>query len=355
MIKKDPFRGPIILMLILLFIVSSPALPAKSKKKKNENKETEQLVWPLPPEKPRIKWLDEFFLLEDFKKESGFSKLLRKLSGQKKRLLFIYPTGVTTDEDHRVFVSDTAGKVIVVLDEKKRKVKLWSGNPAGLEGPTGLAYSQTKNLLFVADSYSGRIVALNNKGKSIMELKKNLVRPVGIALDEKRNRMYVVDVRGNCVHVFDLDGNYITKFGKGGSNPGEFILPNFIALDKKGNLYISDLGNFRIQILTPDGEPINVFGQPGKRPGDLMRPKGIAIDSENHIYVVDAVFNNVQIFDIYGRVYLAFGTRGSDKGQFLLPAGIYIDKKDRIFVVEQMNKRVQVFQYIKSGDIAPLP
>ena len=294
----------------------------------------ETLVWPPLPEKARIRWVEAIFFAEDFMGESATRRILRKFAGEGKRRLFVYPNDVTTDDRGRIFVSDTGGGRVVVLDPQRRKIDLWTGRTPRLTGPTGLAYARKVRRLFVSDPNAKRVLAFDDQGKVQLVITQKLDRPGGLAVDEIRERLYVVDVQGHHIDVFDLQGRWTRTIGQRGDAHGSFNFPNYIAVDRDGFLYVSDMGNFRVQVLTPEGEVVNAFGQPGRRPGDLMRPKGIAVDSEYHIYVVDAVFNNIQIFDVFGRVYLAVGEPGTGPGQFLLPAGLHIDDRDRIYVVD---------------------
>jgi len=338
------------LALTILMAIGPRPLRGQSQAPKEKD-----LVWPPPPEKARIRWVESIFFAEDFMGESGAQRLLRKLTGQGRRRLFVYPNDVTTDDRGRIFVSDTGGGRVVVLDTQRRKIDIWTGRNPRLVGPTGLAYARKVRRLFVSDSYGKRVLGFDDQGKVQLVISQKLDRPGGLAVDEQRERLYVVDVQGHHVDVFDLKGSWIRTIGERGDAPGQFNFPNYIALDRDGFLYVSDMGNFRVQVLTPDGQVVNAFGQPGRRPGDLMRPKGVAVDSEYHIYVVDAMFNNIQIFDVFGRVYLAVGEPGTGPGQFLLPAGLHIDDKDRVYVVDQRNMRLQILQYLASGEKAPAP
>src|SRR5579864_1470100 len=59
--------------------------------------------------------------------------------------------------------------------------------------------------------------------------------PSGIVRDSSGN-LYVVDQHNNRVLKFDGSGGFITSFGEFGSLPGQFDLPNGIALDSSGNV-----------------------------------------------------------------------------------------------------------------------
>jgi len=74
-------------------------------------------------------------------------------------------------------------------------------------------------------------------------------RPRGIALDETKKCVYVVDYMRHTILVFDLGGKYIFEFGGRGNGPLWFNFPNAISVDRKGNLAVADLFNNRVQIL----------------------------------------------------------------------------------------------------------
>ena len=74
--------------------------------------------------------------------------------------------------------------------------------------------------------------------------------PTELKIDKKDN-IYVVDTGNHRIPVFDLNGDFITKFGVYGSNPGEFINPIALDIDSKGNIYVTDERNFRVQVFSP--------------------------------------------------------------------------------------------------------
>ncbi len=304
-------------------------------------KKEEVWVWPPPPEKPRIKYVASYRGESDFKKVDILGALLGEPAV---KIELMKPYGVWA-KGEKIYVVDTAFNTVFIFDLKEEEVKL-VGRFMGAVNIAG----DNKGRLWVSDAKGGMVYAIDEEGKFLMGIGKNkLKRPTGLAIDEKRNRIYVVDTGEHNVKVFDMEsGKLIMTIGKRGSADGEFNYPTNIAVDRRnGNIVVVDTFNFRIQIFTPEGKFIRKFGQAGNRPGDFYRPKGVGIDSEGHIYVADAAFDNFQIFDQEGRLLLFVGHAGSGPGQFHLPAGLYIDENDRIYVVDQFNRRVQVFQYIK--------
>jgi DNA-binding beta-propeller fold protein YncE len=312
---------------------------------------TEALVWPSPPDPPRIRYVTQFSKASDVaerkkKKKKWFERLagVKKREGEQK---IIQPYGIAVDSRGRVYVADTVG-LIHVFDLQGRKVSMITGSGTHLlRNPVSVAVD-SQDRLFVTDSRARAVFCFNSDGKPAgMIGGEHLGVPVGIAVDSKRGRLYVTDVKQHRLAVFDLSTfNFIQYIGEPGVEPGQFNRPAYVAVDKRGFVYVTDMHNHRVQIFNRRGKFVRTFGQHCRTSGCFSKPKGIAVDSEGHIYVADAEFNNFQIFDQQGNALLFVGTMGKDPGQFILLTGLYIDQNDRIFTTEQVLGRVQVFQYI---------
>jgi DNA-binding beta-propeller fold protein YncE len=302
------------------------------------------IVWPLPPDEPKIKFVEILSSNKDVERPGGLGDTL---FGEEIMLTLAKPYGVAVDREGRVYVSDL-GRVFV-FDRKNAKFSA-IGAEAGtgkLRTPIGIAIAPDGRV-YVTDTATDKIFVYDSKGTFVTAIgqKEEFEAPAGLAIDEKRGRLYVADTKKHNVRAYSFDGRLLMTIGTRGSGPEEFNFPTNVAVDSAGNLYVVDTGNFRVQAIDVEGKYLKTFGALGDKPGNFSRPKGIAIDSEDHIYVVDAAFQNVQIFDREGQLLLFFGEGGADPGQFSVPAGIFIDGQDRIYVVDSLNSRVQVFQYL---------
>lgn len=303
------------------------------------------IVWPLPPDEPRIKYVKSLRSEKDLGKEGGIGEALL---GEDKANALIRPYGCATDAGGRIYATDV-GRVFV-FDEKNKKVSFIGddANTGKLAVPMGIVISHDGKV-YVADAKRKRVFAYDAKGNLITGFGKTgeLDTPTGIAIDEKRGRLYVVDTKKHAILVFALaDGKLLKTIGKRGGEPGTFNLPTNIIVDREGNLYVVDTGNFRVQILDPDGKPIKSIGSLGDKPGNFSRPKGIALDSEDNLYVVDTTFNNIQVFNKKGELLIFIGEGGFAPGRFNSPSGICIDADDRIIVADGMNGRLEILQYM---------
>lgn len=328
----------IVLYGILLFSGCATTPPEKP---------AEDIVWPPPPETPRIKWVTQWSSKYDFGKPNPFFTLL---VGEEMAEKLVRPAAVVADSAGNVYVADAQLSIVFVFDQQKKKLRfLGTGT---LSGPVGLAIDNKRGIVFVADSKQDKVYGINKEsGKVMMELGKlkEMSNPSGMVYDEERERLYISDTQNHIIRVFDKDGKPLFTIGKRGAEDGEFNFPSYLAIDKNGRLFVADTLNFRVQIFDQDGRFLKKFGRLGDVSGTFSRPYGIGVDSEGHVYVVDSAFNNFQIFDEDGRLLLWVGHVGRKEGEFFLPQGMFIDANDKIYIADTFNARVQVFQYLKES------
>jgi DNA-binding beta-propeller fold protein YncE len=307
------------------------------------------LVWPEPPEKPRIRYVGAISTEADLKNKVSWGQGLGELLfGKKKIGVLVAPYAVAIDQGNRMFVTDTAGAVVHAFDLNARTYRQFT-DLAGQEKllkPVGLTI--VDNWIYVVDSILRRVCVFDRNGRFVFSFGHDrFTRPSGIAYWEGDKTVYVVDTARHAIDVFTRDGKFIQQIGLRGLDPGMFNFPTHLWFDKSGKLYVSDTLNYRIQILTSEGKFLKMFGQQGDRPGNFAHPCGVATDGFGNIYVTDRQFENVQIFDQEGHILMAFGQEGRRAGQFWLPAGIFVDHRNRIYVADSFNKRIQIFELLE--------
>lgn len=316
-----------------------------------------QLVWPLPPEPPRIRFLRAYRGPDDVKggkkKSSRLASLILgpQVSGQVTDAL-VKPYGVAASSAGVIYVADSASRRVHVFNPEARTVTFLGERGNGrLVKPIGVTVDAA-DVVYVADATLKRVFGYGPEGALRIALGRDgeLENPSGIAIDPSGERLYVADASKHHVVAYSTEtGAIVRTIGRRGEAEGEFNFPTNIAVDRRGWLYVADTLNFRIQMFDAEGRFVRTFGQIGDSFGSMNRPKGIAVDSEGHVYVVDASFNNFQIFDEQGQLLLFVGSGGAGSGEFFLPAGMFIDAQDRIYVADQGNARVQVFQYLNGA------
>lgn len=337
----------------LLALSLTTGLWAQKPAKKNDiaPKAGPQLVWPLPPEKPRFRFVQEIHGADDILPRHKAS-MLERLAGVKRQEFkpsFVKPFGVATDSKHRIYVTDNGQAVVFVLDRDAQQVSY-----IGLDGtlrlrtPMGITVD-AKDRVWLADAGAQRIYAFDPQLnlRAALGKQSEMLNPVGLAIDMSRHRLYVADSKQHCIVVYDTEtGLLIAKFGKRGTGDGEFNFPTDVAVGTDGRIYVADAMNRRIQIFAPEYKVLEKFGSEGLAWGQFRKPKSVALDSYQNIYVLDTDFGNFQIFDQQKRLLMFLGEFGPAPGQFSVPQQIRIDADNLIYVVDQMNWRIQIFQLL---------
>jgi DNA-binding beta-propeller fold protein YncE len=334
--------GSVLILLAALFVIAlcgcttskAPRRPAEAK-----------LVWPAPPDVPRIAYVQSISGPADVGiKSSAGARALRWIFGSNKNAeSLVKPFGVAVDENGNLLVTDTGANVVTFYDRTKKTWQRWDRTGTN-RFIAPVAVAKRGGTLFVADSGRSAVVAISEGGKHLFTITNRLQRPAGLAIAGEH--LLVADSARHAVLRFELNGNFLSEFGKRGAGPGEFNFPTHIAVDRDGNLFVTDSMNARVQVFDSSGKFKSQLGSAGDAPGHFGRPKGLAVDSFGHVYVIDGLFDTVQVFDRNGSLLLNFGGSGSQPGEFWLANGIAISRENEIYIADAYNRRVQVFKYI---------
>jgi len=259
------------------------------------------------------------------------------------------PSDVSVSKDGLIYIVDGVNNKIKIFN-KTGKILSSFGNKGSENGefmfPLGIAIDNSGKV-YVADTGNHRIQIFNSNGlflKKILLPKGNIKEadPTDVAIDESRNRLYVVDNDNHHILAYDLSTFALTKtFGEPGTQELHFRYPFLMALDKDKYLYIVDVINTRVQTLTPDGLFVTFIGGWGVEKGQFFRPKGVAIDKDNRVYVSDSYMGVIQVFNTMGDFDGVLGV--SDKelvSKFKSPTGLHIDDNNRLYVVEMFADKV---------------
>ncbi|MCK4704561.1 MAG: 6-bladed beta-propeller, partial [Gammaproteobacteria bacterium] len=183
--------------------------------------EAVDLAWPLPPEQPRIKFIRAFFSEDQIvPPPATMSRLRDSLLGKARESgrQLKKPYAVHADNKGRVFVADSGWGKVLVFDEPNKSFSVWGTEGKGiLAKPLGIT-SDSQGNIYVTDSVKQRVVVYTPDGKFLraMGRKGELERPIGIAVDEKRNRVYVVDSVAHHIVVYNMTGELLERIGKRG-------------------------------------------------------------------------------------------------------------------------------------------
>ncbi len=309
----------------------------------------EPLVWPQPPNHPRILFVRAVAGPKDLGIQPTFWERVAQIFTGREEEWMIRPTGVAV-RGSLIYVADVGAQAMWILDPQAgRFQKIQEAGDERLISPVAVAPGRNE-LVYLADSFLGKVFVYGADGKlkgTIADA--NLRRPAGLAYEAARDRLFVSDSVAHRIWIFTGDGRQLGVIGQRGTGDGEFNFPTYLAVTREGTLWVTDSLGFRLQAFSSNGTFAEKFGRHGDSSGDFAMPKGVAVDSKGHIYVAESLFDAVQIFDRQGQHLLSFGERGINPGQFWLPGGLFIDPQDRIYVADSYNQRIQIFQYVAGG------
>jgi DNA-binding beta-propeller fold protein YncE len=284
-------------------------------------------------------------------------------------------------------------------------------NRQGFDIPRGIALDTIRHRLFVSDSQGQRILIynLNTNNNFIDRIPDNVLgqpnftsnepntsingfsTPEGIAYDEVKDRLYVVDRFNNRVMVFDTatitDGeNAVNVLGQAdfissgtATTATGLFDPSWVAIDVAGErLFVSEISNARVVVYDidsiVDGEPaVNVLGQPDFTTANLspvsassFGPTGLAYDPDTKsLFVADQNGSRVLVFDattitdnepavsVIGQPDFTTGTFGVSSTRVSTPIDIAVDSaNDRLFISQERH-RISVFDIATITPLEP--
>ncbi len=307
---------------------------------KTESSDT-QFLWPVLPEKPRIKYV---MSIKGFEENNASLKTF--LMGRGSYGL-ARPVAAVTGSDGRLAIADSASRCVhLYIPAEKKYIAITMSGPELLQSPVGIVFDEALRL-YIADSALKIIAVYDKNGTSMFSFRGiGFERPTGLAYNKDRKILYVTDAVACKVYAFNQHGEVLFSFGERGEKAGQFNFPTHIFWSSAGLIYVTDSMNFRVQIFNESGDFRTAFGHHGDGSGDFSMPKGVVVDKLGTIYVVDMLFDNVQLFNERGEFLLTLGRRGYDQGEFWLPGGLSIDD-NKMLISDTYNQRIQVFELLQ--------
>ncbi len=315
------------------------------------------IVWPGPPERPRVRYAWSLHLVEMRGSRPGERTLGDLLFGSAEENerdpafapFLVRPNDIVADGE-RIVISDPGAYRVTVIDRKEgtsTQIRSIGGEPFVF--PLGVAMDAAGTIA-VTDPDRKVVAIYTPDGTFVRTLGGEWLRPTGVAADKRGKGFYVVDTWAHKVcRVNATDGEKVC-FGSRGGGEGEFNFPTDIAVGADGKLYVVDALNFRIQVFDGSGTFLRQFGTHGDTYADLEKPRGVAVDAAGRVYVTDAAQGMVKIYDTDGRLLLYVGKEGRRLGQFRGPSGIWIDDRGVLYIADGLNMRVQALELL-GGDV----
>ena len=259
---------------------------------------------------------------------------------------FQRPRAIAIDDENQVYIVDKKARVQVFTSEGNY-IKEWTTPISDTGKPTGISIGIDGNVL-VADTHYYRVLIYSPDGE--------LLRKIGGDLGSEPGQFeYVTDVvqdsLGNFyisqygehdfIQKYSPEGEFLTRWGGHGHNPGQVLRPQCLLMDRKNQLWVADAGNDRIQVFDTHGNLIRVWGESGDQPGQLSYPHGLDFDSQGNILVCERRNSRIQKFTPTGQSLGCWGRPGRDLGEVWHPWSLAVNRMDCVFVLDTYNHRVQ--------------
>jgi hypothetical protein len=144
--------------------------------------------------------------------------------------------------------------------------------------------------VWIADRDAHQIVAFSHADEVLMRIGERHVprwmapfnHPTRAAIAAD-GEIYVADGYGNAqVHRFSPEGEWRTSFGELGQDPGEFMTPHSIIVDRENRLVVCDRENDRVQVFGRDGRWLAEWC-------GLCRPMDLCERDDGAILITDKV------------------------------------------------------------------
>jgi sugar lactone lactonase YvrE len=226
------------------------------------------------------------------------------------------------------------------------------GFDLGIKHPMGLAISDDGERLYVADLRGSQVLRVDFKEKKMSRFATDgaFEQPCNVVLDAQEN-VYVSETKMARIVVYSKEGKLLRSFGK------EMERPTGLAMDRaRAILYVADTSrvtseNHRIFAYTLEGRLVREIGHGrGSEEGQFNFPSYLAVDDGGNLYVNDAMNFRIQVFDPEGKLLRAYGETGDTIGSLARTKGLAFDSYGNLYVADGEHSVVQIF----NKDFQPL-
>lgn len=284
------------------------------------------VLYPAPPEQPRIQYLASISGPEDLKGGGGqSSSFFDRLVGEGEdaaETAIERPYGITSVPG-MIFVCDIEGDRIVMLD-LSREIYETLETPA-LRRPADCAADPADGRIYVTDVVENKVSVFSPDGALVGQLAtEDEARPVSVHVGDRN--VWVGDMEAHKIYAYDKVT--LTQTAVLPDLPPDSVggigTPSGLAVFGD-TIFVADEVNFVVSMYSVSGEVLGHFGGLGDNPGQFGRPKSVSVGPDGVIYVVDARHQNVQMFNLAGEVLMWFGGGYEGPGDMYLPASVKVD------------------------------
>jgi sugar lactone lactonase YvrE len=230
---------------------------------------------------------------------------------------FVGPRGLTVTADNHILLTDEWGFDVhefSFVPGTSTFTSTWNSTPTppavpGVDAPREVRVAPNGQI-YIMDYWNQRIEYMNPDGSDPVAFGFRGSRTQqgalnfawDMAIQPTTGDIFVANRESNQIEVFTSTGTFITLWGKLGTGPSQFNLPQGIAFAPDGTLYVADTTNGRIEQFSISNANNTVtptyltsYGQKGSSgAGFLNQPTGITFTSDGTLWVADTLNKAVQ-------------------------------------------------------------
>ncbi|MDD5030423.1 MAG: SMP-30/gluconolactonase/LRE family protein [Rhodoferax sp.] len=245
---------------------------------------------------------------------------------------------ITSDEDLNKDTTSSQSILKFLEGEKPAKNRIVE--------PMGIAVSDDGERVYISDKVQGGVFVYDFAKKTSLKIgeDKRLAMPMGVAIDAQEN-VYVAEQQRKGVSVFDRTGKLLRFI-----TDASITRPNGVAIDKeRKKLYVVDTANsdsadHTVKVFDLDGKMLGKLGLgKGNADGAMLYPTYITVGPKGHVLVSDTLNSRLQEFDADGKFLRSIGKLGNAYGEFDKPKGVGFDTFGNIYAVDSGWSNVQIF------------
>jgi DNA-binding beta-propeller fold protein YncE len=207
------------------------------------------------------------------------------------------------DSNGNVYVADVGNHRIQKLAPDGRFIAQWSGPALGFYGPRDI-WITPDDVVYVVDQGRSRIVKLDANGAVLATWGTQGVsdgqfdEPTAVAVDDKRDRVYVADPRNRRIQIFDTTGKFVTKWPINDWQPGGWSFQDLAIDPEAERLYLTSPATDEILVYDLEGKKLQALKP--EPPNTLEGASAIAL-SHGKLYVLCAFSDRVRVLALRGK------------------------------------------------------
>ena len=213
------------------------------------------------------------------------------------------PRGLAVSEQDELYIA-CQNRIDVLTLEGTFLRRFGASGEGKINGAFDVTVAMENDKVFVANSLNRTVTAFSRNGEFLYNFEttrpRQLKHPTGIAVAVD-GRVFVSDQSNHCLQVFSTAGEHIQQIGRlnGDENrmaPGQLSRPNNLVVTPSGVLLVPEISNNCVSIFTLEGRFVCRFGKLGSDPGSFRFPFAVAVGSDETVFVTECNGQRVQFF-----------------------------------------------------------